>query len=191
MRITLALKRLGHRPRLLLTFSPSARWDGKPERFRSLGQEAQVLGLAREVVFLAGVRPAWREGLSRKALQTVYQLVDLVLLPTDWEGFGLVAIEAAFARAPLLCSDLPVLREITNDEAEYFGLADSDEAVAQRALALANQPANRARRAVARYFDVRSTYDRHLAPLLAPAEQPCDRSGSGEAPPASSSPDVA
>ena len=168
IRITRELKWLGHDPRLLLTFSPSARWDANPGQFLSLSREAERLGLDGEVIFLADMRPAWREGLPRKAVQTAYQLADLVLLPTDWEGFGLVAIEAALARVPLLCTDLPVLREVTDDKADYFSLSDSDGAIAQRVLTLARNPANQARRAARRYFDTGSTYDRYLAPLLAP-----------------------
>ncbi|MGE5314080.1 MAG: glycosyltransferase family 4 protein [Acidobacteriota bacterium] len=35
-----------------------------------------------------------------------------VVFPTSWESFGYVAFEAAAAKKPLLCSDIPVLREL-------------------------------------------------------------------------------
>ncbi len=42
-----------------------------------------------------------------------------VAYPSLWEGFGLVAGEALAAGAPVVCSDIPALREVAGDDAEY------------------------------------------------------------------------
>jgi glycosyltransferase involved in cell wall biosynthesis len=52
-------------------------------------------------------------------LAALYRGAELVALPSFYEGFGLPAIEALAAGAPLVASDLPVLREVAGDAALY------------------------------------------------------------------------
>lgn len=52
-------------------------------------------------------------------LSALYRGAELVALPSFYEGFGLPAIEALRAGAPLVASDLPVLREVAGDAALY------------------------------------------------------------------------
>ena len=42
---------------------------------------------------------------------------DLVAIPSRWEGFGLVAVEAMAAGVPVLCSEVPGLVEVVGDAA--------------------------------------------------------------------------
>ena len=46
----------------------------------------------------------------------VYAKHDLFILPSAWEGFGLVAVEAAVAGIPMIVSDLPVMRELFGEK---------------------------------------------------------------------------
>ena len=96
----------------------------------------------------------------------MYQLCDLVILPTAWEGFGLVAVEALLTRTPLFCTDLPVLREVTGNAAHYFGLDEDEDEIARRITEQLATLAIRARRAVWRYVDIERHYTRYLKPLL-------------------------
>jgi alpha-1,3-rhamnosyl/mannosyltransferase len=52
-------------------------------------------------------------------LAALYRGAELVALPSFYEGFGLPAIEALRAGAPLIASDLPVLREVAGAAALY------------------------------------------------------------------------
>jgi alpha-1,3-rhamnosyl/mannosyltransferase len=52
-------------------------------------------------------------------LAALYRGAELVALPSFYEGFGLPAVEALQAGAPLVASDLPVLREVAGDAALY------------------------------------------------------------------------
>jgi glycosyltransferase involved in cell wall biosynthesis len=57
--------------------------------------------------------------LSRDVLAAVYRHADLVLLPSEGEGFGLPVIEAMACGTPVVASDLSVLREVGGDAAQY------------------------------------------------------------------------
>lgn len=45
-----------------------------------------------------------------------YAASDLVVFPSLWEGLGLVPIEAMLLKIPVVCSDLPAIREFLNPE---------------------------------------------------------------------------
>lgn len=74
--------------------------DG-PER-AALQRQAAALGLADKVRLLG-----WQDDLP-----THYAAADALLIPSRWEGFGLVAVEAMSAGLPVLAADVPGLREV-------------------------------------------------------------------------------
>jgi alpha-1,3-rhamnosyl/mannosyltransferase len=57
--------------------------------------------------------------VAAEELAGLYRAATLVALPSLDEGFGLPAVEALAAGAPLAASDLPVLREVAGDAALY------------------------------------------------------------------------
>jgi glycosyltransferase involved in cell wall biosynthesis len=59
-------------------------------------------------------------GLTDGAVSALLSNARALLFPSHAEGFGLPAIEAAALSVPLLCSDLPVFREILNDYPVYL-----------------------------------------------------------------------
>lgn len=166
IRVVAALKRRGYAARLLLTYLPRNWWAGNSAHFAALTELARAYDVDGDVVFLTGEERTWVDGLPRLALHTLYALCDGVILPTEWEGFGLVAVEAAIARAPLICADLPVLREVVGDAAAYFDLGDDDDAVAQAVVELLRAPEVHARRRMALYTDAEANYERFVRPLL-------------------------
>lgn len=76
----------------------------------------EQLGLSESVVVL----PA----LSRNMLAAVYRRAAIVLQPSEREGFGLPVIEAMACGAPVVASDLDVLREVGGAAAVYRPVAD-------------------------------------------------------------------
>jgi glycosyltransferase involved in cell wall biosynthesis len=83
-------------------------WGWKAEAVR---QEIEAAGREGWAVHLGYVGPG--------ELAALYAGAELVALPSFYEGFGLPAIEALQAGAPLVASDLPVLREVAGDAALY------------------------------------------------------------------------
>lgn len=53
--------------------------------------------------------------------------VDVLFVPSRWEGLGLVAVEAMEAGLPVIASDLPALREVLGDVALGFVPLDAGE----------------------------------------------------------------
>jgi alpha-1,3-rhamnosyl/mannosyltransferase len=57
--------------------------------------------------------------LPESAVPDLYRGAAVVLLPSRAEGFGLPVIEAMACGVPVICSDLPVLREIADGVASF------------------------------------------------------------------------
>ncbi len=56
-------------------------------------------------------------------LQEIYSKYNLIMLLSEYEGFGLPVLEAQSFSIPVICSDIPVFREVLGDSAFY--LSDS------------------------------------------------------------------
>lgn len=54
-----------------------------------------------------------------EVLRGLYQRAAAVVCPSVYEGFGLPLVEAMAAGAPLVCSDIPVFREVAADAALF------------------------------------------------------------------------
>jgi glycosyltransferase involved in cell wall biosynthesis len=81
-------------------------------------QQSQIdrLRLAESIVSL-------RE-LTRSEIAALYRAAALVLLPSEAEGFGLPLIEALACGAPVVASDIPVLREVGAEAVTYCPVGD-------------------------------------------------------------------
>jgi glycosyltransferase involved in cell wall biosynthesis len=78
----------------------------------ALREQAASVGVA-EYVRLLGA-------LSIEELDSLYALADCLVLPTLHEGFGLPVLEAMARAVPVVCSDIPALREVAGSAALYF-----------------------------------------------------------------------
>ena len=62
-------------------------------------------------------------------LEYAYRHATALIQASENEGFGLPIIEATCYRLAVLCSDIPVFREIAGDHAMYF--ARDEQSIAQ------------------------------------------------------------
>jgi glycosyltransferase involved in cell wall biosynthesis len=62
-----------------------------------------------------------------RALAGLYRFARLSVFPSLAEGFGLPPLEALVSGSPVICSDIPVFREILGSLAGYFDPNDPDE----------------------------------------------------------------
>lgn len=65
-------------------------------------------------------------GLTDDEVRCVYALSELFVFPSSYEGFGIPVLEVMASGRPIVLSDTPVFREITQDHGEYFSLHDPD-----------------------------------------------------------------
>ncbi len=75
-------------------------------------KEWQNLGLSDKII-----RPSF---LSGEKLTSFYQAADVFVLPSLYEGFGLVTLEALNNGTAVACSNIEPLKEVLGDSALYF-----------------------------------------------------------------------
>jgi glycosyltransferase involved in cell wall biosynthesis len=81
-----------------------------------------------------GRRLIWLDSADDALLQAVYGASDALLFASRSEGFGLGIVEAARFGVPVVCSDIPVFREVARGGARYVPVGDADawaEAIGQ------------------------------------------------------------
>jgi glycosyltransferase involved in cell wall biosynthesis len=83
--------------------------------------------------------------LPESAVPDLYRGAAVVVLPSRAEGFGLPVIEALACGIPVVCSDLPVLREIADGVAVFCDAANPN-AFAEGIGQILDGPANPVRR---------------------------------------------
>jgi glycosyltransferase involved in cell wall biosynthesis len=105
--------------------------ERRPERLVLAGADGwgAVELPARERIVLLG-------RVDDDTLRNLLAGARCVAYPSLWEGFGLVAGEALAAGTPVVCSEIPALREVAGDDAEYCDprSVDSIAAALRRAL---------------------------------------------------------
>jgi glycosyltransferase involved in cell wall biosynthesis len=77
-----------------------------------LAKEAALLGVSGDVRVLGWLEPA--------LLEAAYAGAACVAFPSLVEGFGLPVLEAMMRGVPVVCSDIPPLREVAGDCAVFF-----------------------------------------------------------------------
>lgn len=98
-----------------------------------LQEQVDELGLTDQVHLL--------KGLSDHELRCIYLLCRLFVFSSLYEGFGIPILEAMAAGKPMVLSDLPVFREISQDQAIYFHSHDPHAMAAAIRNALASPAA--------------------------------------------------
>ena len=62
--------------------------------------------------------------MADSELDFAYRQASALVIASETEGFGLPVVEAFQRGLPVLCSDIPVFREIADGRAHFFGLGD-------------------------------------------------------------------
>lgn len=65
--------------------------------------------------------------VSNKQLLEYYENAKLFIFPTKYEGFGIPLIEAMASKTPVICSNIPVLKEVGKDAPIYFNPNSVDD----------------------------------------------------------------
>jgi glycosyltransferase involved in cell wall biosynthesis len=131
------------------------------ERLLALRAELQIEEAAH---FLAEVTD---QAISDEVVADLYQLADLLFLPSREEGFGIPILEGGLAGIPIFCADIPALRELGGQQANYFPPDAVPERVAgQIAEVLTSSPVYALRKRVLQGYSWDQIYENLIAPLL-------------------------
>ncbi len=103
---------------VLVTHNPAGR--------EALLSRAAALGLADRLHILGPVSEEEKIALLRAC--------DVYILPTRYEGFGLPLLEAMACRAPVVTTDIPVVREIVRDGENGLLVPRGDSRALARAI---------------------------------------------------------
>lgn len=104
--------------------------------FSRLKMLVEELDMGEHVLFLGEHR--MEDGVTTvadwKATRDIYSLADLLLLTSHTEGFGLPLLEAGLLRMPIVCTDIPALREVigSSRNAILVDLQEDPRAIAGR-----------------------------------------------------------
>lgn len=74
-----------------------------------------------------GRRLFWLDNPTDAEIDYCYSCAAALLYPSAAEGFGLPLVEAAAHGLPVICSDIPVFREVAREFATYFSLDDPQQ----------------------------------------------------------------
>ncbi len=134
------------------------------EYFKRLGALREELGLTESAHFLAELSSGF---LPDTVIADFYRLADALLMPSREEGFGLPVLEAGLAGLPIFCSDIPPLRSLGGDQAQYFSPDANPKEVAQLiADRLTPDPVFKLRQRVRTSYTWERVYQERIAPLL-------------------------
>lgn len=63
----------------------------------------------------------------RSDIERVIKTVDMIVIPSLWEGFGLVAVEAMACGKPISASNVPGLKEVVSNCGVFFDPTDPED----------------------------------------------------------------
>jgi mannosylglucosylglycerate synthase len=127
---TAALRRRGHAAVLVVTGTVG------PHNAANKAYLAELTARAKKV---DGVQLLAALGLriNYGTVVDLYALADVLVFPSESEGFGIPMLEAGLHRMPIVCSDIPSLRETGGDDPIYVPPDASGDVIAdaiERAL---------------------------------------------------------
>ncbi|MBN1557140.1 MAG: glycosyltransferase family 4 protein [Lentisphaerae bacterium] len=131
LRIVAALKRRRRDVRWIITGAPDPHNPDTMDYYRRLRAERKRLRIEKEVVFMCE-RSGQR--VNDDALRGLFAVSNLLLFPSEREGFGIPVLEAGLARLLVVVSDIPAFREVGGRDAVYFRPRDAADKTAQRIL---------------------------------------------------------
>jgi mannosylglucosylglycerate synthase len=152
------------RAQLVITGPLGAHNPSNQKYFDELLNLRNKLNLEKSVHFLAEYHP---QGLTDREVAELYRLADVLLLTSQEEGFGIPMLEAGLGRLIPFCSDIPPLRALGQEWANYFSLKDSPFSIANQITQRLNQDsAYNYRKKVRQNYTWEAIYQNQIAPLL-------------------------
>ncbi len=102
-----------------------------------------------------------------ETIRDLYQISDLLFLPSKREGFGIPLLEAGMMKLPIVCTDIDTFKFIAGENVLYFPLKDRPKEIAENILEFLGQlRTHRMYRRVFRDYIWDNIYNDLLRPFL-------------------------
>jgi glycosyltransferase involved in cell wall biosynthesis len=164
MEIVAALKKQGKSVRWIVSGAPDVHNLDSVKYYRMLIALRRQLRVQREVIFLCD---RFQDGVTNDDLRALYNMSDMLLMPSEREGFGLPVLEAGLAGLLVVINDIPVLRELAGRHAVYIRLGDSAETIARNVVgALKKRPELIYRKQVISNYSWEVVFSEHILPAV-------------------------
>ena len=164
MEIVAALKAQGKSVRWIITGAPDPHNPDSMKYYKMLRSLRTQLKVQKEVVFLFDKFDKPVYGVD---LRCMYRVCDMLLFPSEREGFGLPVLEAGLAALLTVISDIPVLRELAGQDAVFIRLGDSADMVADKIIAaIDKRPELRNRKDVISNFAWSVVFHERIMPAI-------------------------
>lgn len=113
--------------------------DGRKEFLTLLYALKEVKKYTKDILLFRVGKPEYMNAIKKMGLESniryiseipdndlniLYNAVDLFICPSSYEGYGLPIMEALSCGTPVICSDIPVFRELYKDCVTYFPVND-------------------------------------------------------------------
>ena len=118
---------------------------------------------------------------ARSDIPAIIKASRIGVQASNWEGFGLTAVEMMGGGLPVIASDVPGLREVVEGAGLLFSKGDHKELASRINYLLDNEPAYRGIRAKceerAKQYDISATAESYLQLYSRHLSTPCNSSG--------------
>jgi mannosylglucosylglycerate synthase len=153
---------------LLLTATIDPHDIGSIEYHDRIKKLVEEEGVGDHILFVSDYvyRKTASPNIDRSLLRDLYHVADMLFMPSVQEGYGITLLEAAAARLPIACSDIPLFREMCEADACLFPLNETPGEVAARIEGFAAHGPMRMFKRVFRNYSWDSIYQEKLAHLL-------------------------
>jgi glycosyltransferase involved in cell wall biosynthesis len=131
LEIIAAIKRQGKSVRWFITGAPDPHNADSMEYYGQLVSLRRKRRLENEVTFLF---ERFDGKVTSADLSGLYGLSNVLLFPSEREGFGIPVLEAGIAELLLVVSDIPSFRELASQDTVLIYHDENPETVAQRML---------------------------------------------------------
>ena len=100
----------------------------------------------------------------RKDVAEIMKTVDVVCIPSIWEGFGLVAVEAMAAGTPVVAANVPGLANVVGDSDVCFD-PNNANMIAKKLISAVSNFNNEAKELLmdrAKHYDIKNTAEQYI-----------------------------
>lgn len=135
-----ALHEKGVKAKLLLTGAYDPHEKKNTNYVHKIKKLIETLKLNKYVIIVAEYRFKTGEKITanRITMRDLYQISDVLFMPSKQEGFGIPLLEAGMIKLPIVCSDIPPFKTIGGKNVCYFKIDEKPMEIAEKLLKFIN-----------------------------------------------------